>query len=132
MAATTAQVVARVEELDLLGEFSSATWDTPKQNLASAALRKHTESAWLEVFLDAMAWWVLHWLKLAALAKAVNAGGAGGPITAIRTGNESVVFQAVTNKSTQSDALLLRTSYGQEYMALRDSRPDAHIFLTDL
>lgn len=106
---------------------------------AAAAQRRHNEASFTlgatpggnpSIYVDAMSCWVLHWLTLAEL-EAQGLGGAAGPLTAIRTGDESVAFQQGSVSGggglAPSDLHFLRTSWGQRYLTYRNSRPDAHM-----
>lgn len=136
MAASAASVVSRIPTFDIADVFASTTWDEKKLALATAALRRHSESAFSDVFEDAMACWVLHFLVLAASAKKLggNAGGLiTGPLTSLRSGEESASFlPASAGNLSPADKLFLRTTPGQQYLDYRDSRAAAHPFLTSM
>lgn len=96
-----------------------------------AAIRGHTAAAFLGVYNDAMACWALHWLTFASRDESTAFGGnVAGPVTSIRTGDESIGFQqSGMSGGSPSDAQFMETSWGKRYLSYRDSRPDAHLFV---
>ena len=119
--------------------FGDAVWTDLVAEYSAAAQRFHVESAFSlsdvvgispSVYVDAMTCYVLHWLVLTELE---NAGwaGTGGPITALRTGDESVAFQQAGGSSAAvpGDAHYTQTSWGRRYLTYRNSRPASHLFL---
>lgn len=130
--ATAALVVSRVGEFDLLDTFVSDTWDSKKETLAAAALRRHSSDAFGAVFEDAMACWVLHFMVLVAEQNKLGGGGLiTGPLTSLRSGDESASFlPSGSGMLSAADKLFARTTYGQRYLDYRNSRAAAHAFLT--
>lgn len=129
---TAADIVIRMGEMDILGTYDASTWDTPKLKTAEAAIRAHTEAAWLAVYVDAMAAWALHHITLLSETAALAAGGlVVGPVAGIRTGDTSIQFLSTTTRGTTDSSIYWqRTNWGQQYITYRDTRPDAHMFLT--
>jgi hypothetical protein len=127
-----ADIVTRIGEMDILGTYDAATWDTPKLKVSERAMRAHTESAWGDVYLDAMACWALHHLTVLSETAALAAGGlVVGPVAGIRTGDTSIQFLSTTTRGTTDSSIYWqRTTWGQQYITYRDTRPDAHLFLT--
>lgn len=129
MSVTVADVESRVE--DLAPQFEGHPL---LAKYCASALRRHTESAWetADVYTEGMALWVAHHLTLYDLRSSVpGIEGAIGPISSIRTGDESLAFQAYGSVSSgvQGDVFFFKTSYGQAYISLRNTRPSAHLFV---
>lgn len=82
-------------------------------------------------YYQAMACHALHWLTLAEREENTALGGnVSGPITSIRTGDESIGFQqsAMSVGGGDSDMQFKETTWGKRYLSMRDTRPDAHLF----
>ena len=97
-----------------------------------AAMQAHTAASFLAVYNDAMACWALHWLTLAARAEASAFGSSvAGPVTSIRTGDESIGFQQTPMGAGGGvgDLHFMESTWGKRYLSYRDSRPDAHMFI---
>lgn len=96
-----------------------------------AAIQAHTAASFLAVYNDAMACWALHWLTLAERAEASAFGSSvSGPVTSIRTGDESIGFQQTSmSAGAPGDLHFMETTWGKRYISYRDSRPDAHMFI---
>ena len=83
------------------------------------------------VYYDAMAYWTLHQLTRQELEESIALGGnLSGPLSSIRTGDESMGFQQTTARAgSVADGQYLLTSWGQRYLAIRNTRPAGHIGL---
>lgn len=74
--------------------------------------------AWGARYQEALAVYALH---LIASSGAGPGGGGGGAVTSERVGAWAKSYATVT-ATTAGDAWLMRTTYGQRYIAIRSSR----------
>ena len=97
------------------------------------AILAHDVTTFLDVYHSAMACWALHWLTLQERAEALAYGAnVAGPITSIRTGDESIGFQQSAmsvGDGGASDTQYKETAWGKKYLSYRDTRPAAHLFV---
>ena len=143
MAATSTELVIGNQIKLWVPRFADAAWwgsdatEPGARVLAfiQAAERSHTVAAFVTsaIYTDAMACWALHWLILQEREEATAFGAnVAGPITSIRTGDESIGFQQSAMSvggGGPSDVQYKETSWGKRYLSYRDTRPDAHLFV---
>ncbi len=78
-------------------------------------------------FEEASVWLAAHMLAVSGVFQnsAGTVPGAGGPISSLKTGDESIGFSSLTSTAGSSgiDADLMSTAYGRQFIFLRDTRP---------
>lgn len=132
MAVTQSQIEVLVRRLD--PQFCGSEWAVRLSETAALAIDTHMpEECWgnAVVYKNAMAYWILHHLVLMAQADASPAmANAAGPVTSIRTMDESISFAAFgSGGGASQDAFFRRTTWGNRYLGLRNTRPQAHSFV---
>jgi hypothetical protein len=106
----------------LAGEFSAVADGTVENFLAYAALRIDT-GIWGNVYDQALVYLAAHMLKMDPSYGGAYTGAAGAVI-AQKDGDLSRSYAAPPAVSSLTDSYLLRTSYGAQFLALRDSRAE--------
>lgn len=105
------------------------TGDARIDTFTDIVAERLTASAWGAVYTQAVAWYVCHLLTVLPASSSANTGAtmAAGPLTARAAGGQSESYGsvAVTVSVDQEDAELMRTVYGRQFLALRNSRPGA-------
>ena len=113
--------------------FADSSWAARLTAFTSAAIRAHDEASFLITgYTDAMASWVLHHLTLLEREDGTAFGAnVSGPVTSIRTGEESISFQqsSLAGGGGPSDVFFNETTWGRKYLSYRDTRPNAHLFI---
>lgn len=142
--ATTAELAITKLVVSWAPRFKDAAWFgdgssdlatfTPGGRLLAftqAAGRAHDSAAFLGVYYDAMTCWVLHMLTMAEREESTQFGAnVAGPVTSIRTGDESIGFQQSAMSvggGGPSDVFFKETRWGKQYLGYRDTRPSAHL-----
>lgn len=89
----------------------------------AAAKRRHLESAWGAVYQDAMVWYAAHLIETTP-GTGAGSGDAGvvGPVISQKDGDLSRTYAAPASSGGSSSGSLGTTTYGQEYLNLRNSR----------
>lgn len=105
------------------------TGDARIDTFTDIVAERLTASAWGVVYTQAVAWYVCHLLTVLPASSSADTGGtrAAGPLTGRSAGGQSESYGAVgvTVSVDQEDAELMRTVYGRQFLALRNSRPGA-------
>lgn len=94
--------------------------------LEQAALRL-CASAFGVLFQQATIYLAAH-LLLISPEGGTGTGGAGGPVTSKKTGDEAISFGSIVSLATGAslgDADLMKTSYGAQFVSIRNSRAAA-------
>ncbi len=99
--------------------------DVDVEAVLTVAARRHTPVAWGVVFADAMAEYAAHMLTLSPPGGASTLPSVAGPVTSRKAGGLAESYGAPsTSAATSGEAWLLRTSHGQAYIHLRDTRAE--------
>jgi len=106
----------------LVTEFSAVADGTVENFLTYAALRIDT-GIWGNVYDQATVYLAAHMMKMDPTYGGASTGAAGA-LTAQKDGDLSRSFAAPPAAVSLADAYLLRTSYGAQFIALRDSRAE--------
>ena len=131
MATTAAQIASWVYVN--AARFNDPVWTGRIELWCSDAIAAHTEATFGRVFVAAMGSWVLHKAVLREMEDEIAGGGfAAGPVTSLRTGDESVSFGQMASSGigvSTPDHGLSRTIWGQDYLNYRNSRAGTHLFV---
>ena len=105
----------------------SAVADATVDLWLGIASRRHTASAWGQLYPEAMVWWVAHQLEQdPGSGVGSSSATAVGPIVSQKDGDlqRSYAAPAVSASGSASavDSDLATTRYGQRYLDIRDSR----------
>lgn len=76
------------------------------------------------VYVDALACWVLHRIAM-SLRDAGGAVGPAGPVQSQRTGDISISYQGVSMSGAPGEDYV-QTTWGRMYLMYRTSRPRGH------
>lgn len=101
-------------------ELEAETADRVGTFLTLAATRL-TSSAWGAVYAEAVVLLAAHMITLSPAAGTAEPG-VSGAITSRTAGDLSVTYAASTSSAPWSDAWYARTTYGQQFVALRNTR----------
>lgn len=132
MAVTASHVKKQVQKL--VSRFCTREWEERLDLRVALALEFHMdEEDWSSAtdYKNAMAYWVIHHLVLQEQEDtSPTLAAASGPVGSIRTMDESVSFIVPgSQKGATTDDFLRRTTWGHQYLALRNKQPDAHSFV---
>lgn len=101
----------------------SAVSDDFVETMLELATRRHTASAWGQVYPEAMVWWAAHRVQC---TPGSGAGGstadAVGPVVSQSDGDLSRTYAQPASDSAASAEDLTSTRYGQAYLDLRRTR----------
>lgn len=93
------------------------------------AAKRHDASRWGNVYAEAMVYYAAHLVEMTPGSGAPGAPSSGsvqGPLISQRDGDLSRTYAAPATSSTSTevgtDAWLMLTSYGQQYLDLRNTR----------
>lgn len=103
----------------------SAVLDATIETWLGVAVRRHTAAAWGAAYGDAMVAWAAHRIQRTPGSGAPGTGSSTevGAIASQRDGDLSRSYATPASTAmTPSDAELQTTRYGQDYLAMRDSR----------
>jgi hypothetical protein len=106
----------------LVDEFSAVADATVEIFIAQAALRMDS-GIWGNVYSQANVYLAAHMMKLSP-SYGGGSSAAGGALTSQRDGDLARNYAAPPTTSSLSDAYLLRTAYGAEFLYLRNSRSE--------
>lgn len=125
MATDASTIESRVRAFD--PRYAGSEWDALVSTYTQASIRLHTKKVFYNVYFDAMAFWVLHYLALYEREQ-LNPNSSG-PVTSLRTEQESIGFQQTALMGNVTDATFRETSWGKRYLSVRNTLPAAHIGL---
>ncbi len=125
MATDASTIEARVRAFD--PRYAGSEYNTLVTTYTQAAIRLHTKQVFYNVYFDAMAFWVLHYLNL--YERSLLNPNSSGPVTSLRTEQESIGFQQSAMTGNLTDATFRETSWGKRYLSVRNTLPAAHIGL---
>lgn len=105
------------------------TGDARIATFTDVVAERLTYAQWGAVYVQAVAWYVCHLLTVLPATSSASSTGtsAGGPLTGRSAGGQSESYGSlgVTTEVDQEDAELMRTVYGRQFLALRNSRGGA-------
>jgi len=125
MATDASTIEARVRAFD--PRYAGSEYNTLVTTYTQAAIRLHTKQVFYNVYFDAMAFWVLHYLNL--YERSLLNPNSSGPVTSLRTEQESIGFQQTALMGNVTDATFRETPWGKRYLSVRNTLPAAHIGL---
>ena len=85
------------------------------------ASRRVSARVFGKLYPDAVVYLAAHLITVSNRAKKTGTAGAG-PVQQVRTGGTTIAFGGGGNASAAGDEALNATPYGQEYLAIRNSR----------
>lgn len=101
--------------------------DSRAATFLEMAATRLTASAWGNVYVQAVALLAAHMLEMAPSSSGGGAAGAAsGPVASKSAGDQSIAYGSLAGAPTSTaDEALKQTTYGREFIALRDTRAAA-------